>query len=145
MKGLGDNAENVINSYFEYFKVKMNLRSRIPNELVKKYAMDICFLVNTDHAMIKVVELRIKWLAPMGYEMDHHFDLKYIKALLALPKDTKAERFATFEEAKSRIKTNLVIGKMTRKSKKMKKVLTEQFGYVSDSFEESLVEPTTEG
>lgn len=142
---MGDNAENILDNYFKEFKVKMNKRSRILISLVKKFEMDICFLVNTNRTMIKLIKLRIKCLAPMGYEMDHDFSLKSIKALLALSKDKKAKRFGTFEEAKSRIKIGLVIGKLMRKEMKMKKVLTKHFGDVSDSSKESSVEPPTEG
>lgn len=119
IKSLGDTFNSLVDSYYEQFKERMNSWSRIPRQLVEEYEHEISFLVDIDFTLIKAIELRRKWLAPMGYELDIYFASKSIKALLAEPKDPKAKRFGTYEEGKARIKIGLVIGKITKKSRKM--------------------------
>lgn len=96
----------------------MPQRSRIPRELIKKFENDICFFVSIDHCMIKAVEPITKWLAPMGYEISNDFTVKSINELLALPVDITASRFDTYEEAKIRIDTDIVISKMSRRGRR---------------------------
>lgn len=123
----------------------MQQRSRIPRELVSKFEDDICFVVSTNHSMIKEVEPITKWLAPMGYEMNHDFALKSINALLALLIDITTSRFGVYEKAKSRITIDIEIGKMSRRVKKMRKYLTAKYGNASDSSKESPVKETIKG
>lgn len=95
--------------------------------------------------LIKVVEPRTKWLTPMGYEIDIGFASKSIKDLLATPKDVNVERFGTYEEARTRIKIGLVIGKITKKSRKMMKTLVEKFRDDTGLSDSTSVEVATEG
>lgn len=84
--------------------------------------------MDTDTTLIKAVEPRTAWLAPMGYELDIDRASRSIKALLVEPKDPNATRFGTCEEAKLRIKMDLVRVKVSRKSKKMIDTLVKKFG-----------------
>lgn len=45
---LEDNFEKIMDAYFELFKEKMKIRSRIPKQLVEEYEKDICLLVDCD-------------------------------------------------------------------------------------------------
>lgn len=101
--------------------------------------------MDTDHTLIKAMELRTKWLAPVGYDIDIYFTSKSIQDLLATPKDVNAERFGTYEEAKTRIQIGLVIGKITKKSRKMMKTLVEKFGDDTRSSDSTPVEAATKG
>lgn len=145
IKGLGNNLNNVLENYFEQFKSKMSSQSRILSQVVEDYEQEICFLVDTEHTLIKVVEPRTKWLDYMGYEIDIDFSSKSIQDLLATPKDVKAERFGAYEEAKIGIKRGLFIGKITKKYRKMMKTLVEKFGDDSGSSDSILVEAVIEG
>ena len=43
---------------------------RIPVSLVEKHVNDICFLVDIDFTYIQVAIPRVRWLRPLGYEIN---------------------------------------------------------------------------
>ena len=67
---MGDNFESIMTSYFEDFKKSMKQRLRIPISLVEQYYNDICFLVDIYYTYIQTVVLRVRWLRPLGYEIN---------------------------------------------------------------------------
>ena len=67
---MGHNFEAQITSYFEDFKKSTKQRMRIPVSLVEQHVNDICFLVDIDYTYIQVVIPRVRWLKPLGYELD---------------------------------------------------------------------------
>lgn len=99
VQNLGKNFEPIVEDYFGKFNERMEKRTRIPAQLVEKFKDDICFLVDADTTLIKVVDPRTAWLPPMDYEIDIDVATKEIKALLFEPKEKKATRFGTFNEA----------------------------------------------
>ena len=56
---LGDNFDSVMKIYLEDFKKPMKQRLRILISLMEKYYDDICFLVDFDHTLIRVIWYRI--------------------------------------------------------------------------------------
>ena len=48
----------------------MKQRMRIPVSLVEKHVKDIFFLVDIDYTYIQAVIPRVRWLRPLGYELD---------------------------------------------------------------------------
>ena len=67
---IGDNFDAQMTSYFEDFKKSMKQRMRIPVSLGEQHINDICFLVDIDYTYIQVVVPRVRWLRPLGYELD---------------------------------------------------------------------------
>ena len=80
---MGDNFDDQMSIYFDDFKSAMKRRMRIPVSLVEKHINDICFLVDIDYTYIQVVLPRIRWLRPLGYELDVEKASTTITALLA--------------------------------------------------------------
>ena len=58
---LGENFENVMDTYFEEFKKRMRKRIGIPEELVMKHYNNVCFLVDTYKTFVHAVKLKA-WL-----------------------------------------------------------------------------------
>lgn len=79
INGLGDKFERVMDEYF----------NQIPLKLVDQCRDEICFLVDIDTTLIKVVEPRIVWLETMEYELDIDRATRSIKVLLDQSKDLK--------------------------------------------------------
>ena len=57
-------------SYFEDFKKSMKQRLGILVSLVEKHVNDICFLVDIDFTYIQATIPRVRWLRPVGYEIN---------------------------------------------------------------------------
>ena len=57
-------------SYFENFKHSMKKRLRIPISLVEKHYDDIFFLVDVDYTFVQAAIPRVRWLRPLGYEIN---------------------------------------------------------------------------
>ena len=55
---MGENFENVMDTYFEEFKQRMKMRMQIPEELVTRYYNDICFLVDTNNTFVHAVKAK---------------------------------------------------------------------------------------
>ena len=70
-------------SYFEDFKKSMKQRLSILFLLVEKHVNDICFLVDIDFTYIQAAIPRVRWLRPLGYEINVDEASATITALLA--------------------------------------------------------------
>ena len=70
IKQLGDNFESIMTSYFEDFKKSMKQRLRIHVSLVEKHYNDVCFFFDIDYTYTQVVVPRVRWLRPLGYEIN---------------------------------------------------------------------------
>ena len=66
---LDDNFESVVTSYFEDFK-PIKKRLRIAVSLVKKHFDEVCFQINTDFTYVQATIPKVKWLRPLGYEIN---------------------------------------------------------------------------
>lgn len=80
---MGDNFESIMTSYFEVFKKSTKQRVRIPVSLEEKNINDIYFLVDIDFTYIQEAIPRVRWLRPLGYELDMDEASSTITALLA--------------------------------------------------------------
>ena len=100
---LGDNFESIMTSYFEDFKKKMKGRMRIPISLVEKHEKDICFLVDIDFTYIQAALPRVRWLRPLGYEINVDEASTAIITLLSKEFDKEEKHFGTYDIVKSRV------------------------------------------
>ena len=67
---MGDSFDDQMTVYFDDFKSSMKRRMRILVSLVDQHENDIYFLVDIDFTYIQVVIPRVRWLRPLGYELD---------------------------------------------------------------------------
>ena len=67
---MGDSFDDQMSVYFDDFKSVMKRRMIILVSLVEKHVNDICFFVDIDYTYIQVVLPRVRWLRPLGYELD---------------------------------------------------------------------------
>ena len=79
---MGKNIDAQMTSYFEDFKQSMKHRMRIPISLVEEHVNDIFFLVDIDFTYVQAVIPRVRWLRPLGYELDVDQASVAIKKLL---------------------------------------------------------------
>ena len=90
---MGENFDAQMTSYFEDFKKSMKQRMKIPVSMTEKYEKDIFFLVDIDYTYVQAVIPRIRWLRPLGYELDADQASAAITALLAEEVDKNAQIF----------------------------------------------------
>ena len=102
---MGENFETLMTSYFEDYKKSMKERLRISVSLVEKHYDDIFFLVDADYSFVQATTLRVRWLRPLGYEINVDEGLVAIKTLLAEEVDKIAKNFGNYEVEKSKIIT----------------------------------------
>ena len=86
---MGENFETLMTSYFEDFKKSMKQRMRIHVSLVEQYYNDIFFLVDIDYTSVQATTPRVRWLRPLGYEINVDESSTTITALLAEEVDKK--------------------------------------------------------
>ena len=91
---MGDNFEAQMTSYFEDFKKSMKQRMRILVLVVEKHVNDIFFLVDIDYRYIQATVPRVRWLRPLGYELDVDQASAAITTLLAEEIDKAAKILA---------------------------------------------------
>ena len=101
---------------------------RIPKELVTKYYIDICFLVDMDNTFVQAVKPRKSWLQSFDYEIDNDLVSGNIVAPLNEEIDAEAKPFGKYEEAKARITINIKISSKEKKRKIMIEDLEEKLG-----------------
>ena len=98
---LGENFESVMTSYFEVFKKSMKKRLRILVSLVENNYDDVCFLVDVDYTFVQVATSRVRWIRPLGYEINVDEASIALIALLAKDIDKDAKAFGNYEMDKS--------------------------------------------
>lgn len=145
---LGENFESLMTSYFEEFKKSMKERMRIPVSLVEKHYDDIFFLVDVDYSFVQAATPRVRWLRPLGYEINVDEASAAITALLAEEVDKTAEIFGNYEMVKSKttmeLKTTSVIKKKDRLVKKLKDKFDEGVEQEEEEEEEDEEEEETQ-
>ena len=94
---MGANFEALMTSYFEDFKKTMKQRMRIHVSLVEQHVNDVFFLVDIDYTYIQAAIPRVKWLRPLGYEINIDEASATITILLAEDIDKSALNFGTFD------------------------------------------------
>ena len=115
-------------SYFEDFKKSMKKRLRIPMLLVKKNYDDIYFLFDADYTFFQEKTPRVRWLRPLGYEINVDEASAAIIALLVEEVDKNAKAFENYEMAKSKITMELKTTSVIKKKEKLVKKLKAKFG-----------------
>ena len=125
---MGDNFEALMTSYFEDFKKAMKQRLRIPASLVEKHVNDVCFLVDIDYTYIQAVIPRVRWLRPLGYEVNIDETSAAITALLAEAVDKDAPHFGTYDVVRSKVDMELKTSSALKKKDKLVKKLKAKFG-----------------
>ena len=88
---------------------------RIPVSLFEQHVHEIFFFVDIDYTYIQDVVPRVRWLRPLGYELDVDQALATIISLLAEEIDKAAKPFGTYDEVKSRVVTYLKIASAVKK------------------------------
>ena len=94
-------------SYFEDFKNSMKQRLRIPISLVEQHIIDIYFLVDIDFTYIQAAIPRVRWLRPLGYEINIDGASAIITPLLEKDIEKSAKPFGTFDVVKSKVEMEL--------------------------------------
>ena len=125
---MGENFEIVMTIYFEDFKKSMKQRMRIPVSLVEKYYNYIFFLVDIDYTYIQVVIPRVRWLRPLGYEINVDEASTTITTLLAKEVDKTTKIFGNYDVMKSKVEMELKTTSTLKKKDKLMKKLKAKFG-----------------
>ena len=107
-------------AYFEDFKQSMKKRLRIPVSLVEKHYDDVFFLVNANFTFVQAKNPRVRWIRPLGHEINVDEASTAIKILLAEDMDKYAKAFGNYEMAKSKITMELKIASIIKKEKLVK-------------------------
>lgn len=121
-------------AFFKTFQEEMKNRVRT-KDIVEKYKETICFMVNKDECMKEVVQRRIVWIMPIGYEVDVVTLDGYAQHLLTTPVDEKEEKFGTAQEKGLKVDQEQVAPNITRK---MKRFAVEQL--ISEGHDRAKVE-----
>ena len=74
--------DNDIDRMMKGFQSKMNMRCRIPPSMVEKYKDETCFMVETYTTSMEIIEPRVKFIEPMGYEMSEELIEGYVQIIL---------------------------------------------------------------
>ena len=125
---MGANFETIMTSYFEDFKKSMKQRLRIPVSLVEQHVNDICFLVDIDYTYIQAAIPRVRWLRPLGYEINIDEASTTITSLLAEDIDKTTKPFSTFDVVKSKVEMELKKTSTIKKKDRLVKKLKARFG-----------------
>ena len=75
------------------------------------------FLANTNFTYVQVFVPRVRWLRPLGYEINVYEASVTITTLLVEDVDAKATVFGNYDMAKSKITMDLKIASIIRKTK----------------------------
>ena len=79
----------------------MKKRLRILVSLVEKHYDDVCFLVDVDYTFVQEATPRVRWLRPIGYEINVDEASTTITSLFAKDIDKEAKAFENYEKAKT--------------------------------------------
>lgn len=115
-------------TFFEDFKQSMKKRPRVPVSVVEKHFNKLFFLVDIDCTYIQAVVPMVRWLRPLGNEINVGEASVAIVSLLADDVDTKATSFGNCAMTKSKISMDFKNSLIIRKKNKIVKNLEEKFG-----------------
>lgn len=104
--------------------------------LVEKHYDDICFLVDVDYTFVQAATPRVRWLRPLGYEINVDEAFVSIAILLAEEVDKNAKTFGNYELDKSKITMELKTTSVIKKNDKLVKKLKAKFGEGAEQEEE---------
>ena len=78
----------------------------------------LLFLIDTDYTYVQAIVTRVRWLRPLGYEINVDEASIAITTLLVEDVDAKAIAFGNYDMAKSNIKMELKTTSVIRKKEK---------------------------
>ena len=78
----------------------MKGRMWIPISLVEKHVNNICFLIDIDFTYIQAPMPRVRWISPLGYEVNIDEAFVAIIALLSKEIDKESKLFGTYDIVK---------------------------------------------
>ena len=125
---MGKNFDVEITSYFEDVKQSMKQRMRIPVSLVEEHVKEFFFLVDIDYTYIQVVIPIVRWLRPLGYELDVDQASTTITTFLVEDIDKITKHFGTHDVFKSKVVRDLKTASATKRKDKLVKKLKMKFG-----------------
>ena len=100
----------------------------MPISLVEQHVHDIFFLVDIDYTYIQAIVTRVRWLRPLGYELDVDQAPATITALLVEEIDKIAKPFGTYGVVKTRVETYLKIASMVKRKDNLVRKIKKRFG-----------------
>lgn len=110
------------------FHNEMKKRFRIAPEIVDRFKIDICIMMDIDQTYVKAVEPRETFIDPLGYELTDNVTIFYIDLLLNSGLDQAAYRLGTCEEiTQSTYQATLEKTSKKKVDSVMKKVLIEAY------------------
>ena len=139
---MGDSFDAQMTIYFEESKNSMKKRVRIPISLVDQHENDIYFLVDIDFTYIQVVIPRVRWLKPLGYELNVDQASTTITTMLIEDIEKTIKHFGTHDFFKSRVVIDRKAASATKRKDKLVKKLKKKFGV--DLGEARIVEEVNE-
>ena len=89
---------------------------------------DVCFLVDIDYTYMQAGIPRIKWLKPLGYEINIDEAFTTITTLLAEEIDKSAPHFGTYDVVRSKVDMELKTASTLKKNDKLVKKHKAKFG-----------------
>ena len=125
---MGEIFESIMTNYFEDFKKSMKQRMRILVSLVEQYYNDICFLVDIDYTYVQLATPRVRWLRPLGYEINVDEASAIITTLLVEEVDKNAKIFGNYDVMKSKVEMELKTTSTLKKKDKLVKNIKAKFG-----------------
>ena len=101
---------------------------RIPISLVEEHVNNICFLVEIDFSYVQAIIPRVRWLRPLGYELDIDQASVAITTLLAEEIDKATKHFGTYDVVKSKVVTDLKTTSVIKRKDKLVKKIKRNLG-----------------
>ena len=93
-------------------------------------------MVDIDFTYVQVVLPRVRWLRPLGYELDIDQASAAIISLLAEEVDKNAKVFGTYDTVKSRVIIELKTTSAVKKKDKLVRKIKRKFGVKEGSAED---------
>ena len=125
---MGDNFEAQMTIYFEDLKKFMKQRLRIPFFLVGQHITNIFFLVDIDYTYIQAALSRVRWLRPLGYDLDVDEASVAIIALRVEEIDKASKPFGTYDVVKSKVEMELKTTSIVKRKDKLVRKIKKKFG-----------------
>ena len=85
------------------------------------------FLVDVDYTFVQVATPRVRWIRPLGYEINVDEAFAVIIALLAKEIDKSTKEFGNYEMAKSKITMELKITSIIKKKDNLLNKVKDKF------------------
>ena len=96
--------------------------------MVEKHVNDVCFLVDIDYTYIESPIPRVRWLRPLGYEINIDEASTTIIALLVEEIDKSSPHFGTYDVVRSMVDMELKTASTLKKKDKLVKKIKVKLG-----------------